>query len=713
LEAPGLAPLFAVEDQIREGTGVVPLLLATEMTGECPDFSEDVIRIDEARALHLLPAGPPSADYARQLALLDPAAWYRETVNPLRALINRAKRIAQEPDIILIDSRTGISALAAPLLFDIADVAVIAFYPHAQSYRGTRALTRALLGARSMRSTREHPLSPEIRFLVSPVPASAQVRAQYEEKAQQQIREWLSPARNTQGQPGFEALDDIVQVVTYQESVAASGSAMAIEVPQDYEAVAAWIAGILEPKSDVWAEGARAGEQEPSKSEVLGQLRFADEAAERQDRAELLETFLSTAAVERALADEVPLVIGRKGTGKTAIFQRIAVDPEACVITGPAASEGVPNWAPDPDLYLSIGTEIDEQGLDWRQVWPMIIGLAIRRYDPETPPPASGAPSGAVNRDYRKSDLLADLRRMMQTSDASLRAVEWIEQIDRAQSRSRFLLFDALDTGFGNSERDRQRRRESVAGLLTVVSNLEGRLRNLRFKILLREDVWREVGFPNKSHLEARAVRLNWSNQMDYLRIALKQALLSDAFRRLVSARLRRDRFDPVQTPVEYWPEDIVRQAWVILAGDRVSGGNTAYTNNWVWARLADANGDHSPRSLAQLLNAALDRERFYERSNQYPRSVLRPRALVESLDDVSEKALDALRRDEFPELEPLFLDLERIGATPFDADALTVGNDLVQLAREVGLLESASSGRYRVPELFRKALQMGRKGQA
>src|SRR5262249_29969223 len=113
------------------------------------------------------------------------------------------------------------------------------------------------------------------------------------------------------------------------------------------------------------------------------------------------------------------------------------------------------------------------------------------------------------------------------------------------------------------------------------------------------------------------------------------------------------------------------------------------------------------------------ERESSFERvNNPYPRSILRPRALVESLDRVSERALDALRRDEFPELEPLFETLENIGATPFDLDQLAPVASLVLLGREVGLLELMtgprdSGERVRVPELYRKALGMTRKGPA
>src|SRR5262249_36942937 len=273
-------------------------------------------------------------------------------------------------------------------------------------------------------------------------------------------------------------------------------------------------------------------------------------------------------------------------------------------------------------------------------------------------------------------------------------------------------------SGFANPEADRRRRTEGVAGLLTTVGLMSSQFTNLRFKVMLREDIWREVSVPNKSHLAARSARLTWANQTDYLRIAIKQAWRSEPFRRIVTGRLGKENFSLKDTPGDYWPVDFVRGAWIILAGERISGGRTAYTDNWIWARLADANRDHSPRALAQLLTAATTRERRFEQGNPYARSIIRPRALVESLDDVSEQALDALSKAEFPELRLVFEALTAIGSTPLSADQLTTAPNLATLAREVGLLETVSSPRdtndkLRVPELYRKALGMTRRGQA
>ncbi|MCW5250148.1 KGGVGR-motif variant AAA ATPase [Streptomyces sp. SHP 1-2] len=721
LEAPGLASLFDVEDRVTEGMGVVPILAAAEVSGEIDALDEHVLRVTEDAGLFLLPAGRPGAEYARLLSHLDPSAWYGEDeVNPLRLLVETVSTLAESPDVVLIDSRTGISPLAAPLLFDVSDINIIAFYPHPQARAGTRALTRALLAAKSRRSEEGSLCTPEVRFVVSPVPVTPEVRGLYSERAQEWIREWLSVARNTAGGPAFEALEEIVQVISYQEALAVSDSVMRIQGADDFIVVADWITGLVEPRDAL-------GEQidevlEPSKSEVLASLQFAGETAENQALEELHGTFLSTADVDRALATDTVVVIGRKGTGKTAVFRRLAEAPTAIVVTSPPGLDTHLTWTPDANVYSALESELRHRGLEWRQVWPVLFGLAIKNSLPGVPQPAwVGEPIGvpAAGGDYLKSDLLRDVTSLLSNQQAPLLVGEWIQEIDRSLDADQMLLFDALDTGFGNSDNDRRRRNDGVAGLLTSVGELGPQLRRLKFKVLLREDIWREVKVPNKSHLSARAAHLRWSNKVDYLRIAIKQAWRSEPFRQLVTARLDKPDFRLEGTPVEYWPEEFVRNAWVILASERVSGGRTAYTDNWVWSRLADANGDHAPRALAQMMTAAVELERGFEEGNRYSRSIIRPRALVESLDQVSESALDALQRDEFPELDPLLDRLRAIGSTPFAAEQLEgTSPDLVRLARDVGLLEEVPGPRdrverYRVPEMYRKALSMTRKGQA
>src|SRR5262249_17840122 len=138
--------------------------------GDQVDIRDHVQKISEADELYCIPAGKIGVDYAQRLQLLDPEIWYREPENPLHKLLSLVAESAISPEIILLDARTGISPVSAPLLFDISDLAVVCFFPHPQARRGTELLVQALLKARTQRSEAALRISPEPRFLVGPIP---------------------------------------------------------------------------------------------------------------------------------------------------------------------------------------------------------------------------------------------------------------------------------------------------------------------------------------------------------------------------------------------------------------------------------------------------------------------------------------------------------------------------------------------------------------
>jgi hypothetical protein len=274
------------------------------------------------------------------------------------------------------------------------------------------------------------------------------------------------------------------------------------------------------------------------------------------------------------------------------------------------------------------------------------------------------------------------------------------------------LLFDALDTGFGNSEKERERRREAIEGLCALLIQQTDTV-HIKHKVVLRQDIWSKLRFENKSHLFGRYVALDWTDQTAFYKIVLKQALKSRAFTEVVQGAAR-----PIDVKrLDDWTDRDVVLGWNLLVGERMKGEKTAFTRNWVWNRLADANQDHTPRYLLQLFREVTRQERMEHQRTPYDRSILRPRAFIQALPTVSGQALDALK-EEYPELEPLLERLRQIGRTPVASEELEDLTEALVLGREVGLIgvyEGTEDRveRYRVPEIYRYALDMTRKGQA
>ncbi|MDZ7640770.1 MAG: hypothetical protein U5J62_01900 [Desulfurivibrio sp.] len=271
-------------------------------------------------------------------------------------------------------------------------------------------------------------------------------------------------------------------------------------------------------------------------------------------------------------------------------------------------------------------------------------------------------------------------------SSVSLRLEEAFQALDKSLLRPLVSLWDGLDTGFGNDQVGRERREEALKGLLTMVLEWEKTFSSMHFKVLLREDIWRSLSFENKSHLYGRSVVLRWSDQNSFLKVILKRLWRSKRLKEFVSGHFTSRSFKDLS--VEHWADEDVVAVWNLIAGERMSGGKTAFTRNWVWSRLGDANDDHAPRHLLQLFHEAVEKEKEQERRTPYGRSSIRPNTLVKVLPEVPVKALDALVREEFEELQPLIERLKEIAKTPFMAVEIDGRNMDLNLGQEVGLFQ-------------------------
>jgi cellulose biosynthesis protein BcsQ len=708
LEAPGLPALFGRDNEVTEGFGLVPLLIELDQGGE-PDITKHLLRISDSDDLYCLPAGKPDAAYARLLGFIDPASWYREEHNPLRELLARLKdKLSFRPDVILIDSRTGISPISGPLLFDLADISIIAFFPHPQARVGTGALVRALLSAKTQR---QHPkgLTPEPRFIITPIPSARvpEVVRRYQHRALEWISEWMAVPKTMDGDNSASDEADITHFIPYKESIATSDQiSRDPELWRDYLPIADWIELFLPSVSEKTAVASLGFQKE----QILAELTFSGGTAEDQD--DFQSTFVETALVKKALGPS-PLVLGRKGTGKTAIFRRIAEDHNrrVVIVTSPRIQD---ETHLSPDGFRSIDSYLTERNVQWSQFWPAYIGLVVfasQKIEAPPLPTCSFIPVIPTS----EVEMVRLLKALMAEPDSGLITRDWLRKLDRAYHSEILLLFDGLDTGFGSSDADRKRRKVALEGLFSFYLGVSDSYRYFRFKVLLREDIWRQLRFENKSHFFGKTETLKWNDQVGLFKVGIKQAVRARTLHKLIEDSNNREGVSEIDS----WADSHVFSAWNILVGERMKGGKTAFTRNWVWNRLADANGDHSPRYLIQLLHQVTQWERTENRRSPYDRSIIRPRGLIAVLPDVSEQALGALRDEEFQELIPLMEKLSDLGRTPLVIEDLAaVDKDLIELAREVGLLgvyegSEEQVDRFKVPELFRYALRMTRKGQA
>lgn len=717
LEAPGLAALFGRENEVKPDQGLLSILLSLDR-GDRPDIVKHILRISETDELYCLPAGIPNANYARRLNLINPEAWYREERNPLRELIQiLGHDLPFKPDVILLDARTGITPLNGPLLFDLADLAIVVFFPHPQTLQGTGELVRGLLAANTRRELPQK-LSPEPRFLVSPIPASQapEVVQRYQHRSLEWIDSWLAILDDKRSEAEKIIASEITHFVPYREAIATSDKVMGDrDIWQNFEAIAEWVERFLPTPSEQRISANIANDIANCKSQILEELVFSAGTAESQENFQ--ETFVNTGLVHRSIQPQIPLVLGRKGTGKTAIFRRLMEDETkpSVVVVSPASLRISRPWLMGSDEFKAIDTCLGETGASWREFWALQICLACHYSQPER----------RVNIDDALTDILIQepetelqvvrcMEALLSNAQVGLLAKDWLTRLDRKAALYTLLLFDGLDTGFGNEKADRDRRNRAIAGLFSLVTDVGDNLQNFRFKIVLREDIWRKLSFENKSHFFGRSVTLTWTEKADFFKVAIKPALRSPTFQNILKSVINPSS---LENP-DNWLEAQVFEVWNLLVGERMKGGKSTFTRNWVWNRLADGSNNRNPRSLLQLFRVATDWETRENQRNIYPKTVISSRALTSSLEQVSQLALDALVKEEFPELQKLIDQLKEIRRSPFQKTDLSNVDEELSLAREVGLL-SVYEGtedavqRYKVPDLYRLDIGMTRKGQA
>ena len=719
LEAPGLAALFGVEDQVSAQTGVVRLLQQLD-AGDNIDLTRHLVKLQQSDELYLLPAGIPDANYARRLTTIDPLSWYEEDRNPFRLLMEAVKNLPINFDVILLDARTGISPLNAPLVFDVSDMVVVVFFPHPQSIRGTEALTRAVLQSTTWRTG--HQFTPELRFIISPVPPSRDgIEGYWEELSKELIAPWLIDAnrrRKDHERPQLD-IDDLISIIPYSEQTAQlTRISSDVSLWQPYRPLSNWIAEHL-------VELAESSETRPevSKAGVLESLSFSDGIAERIDATTFDRTFLSTSLVQDALDRNRPIVIGRKGSGKSAIFRRLVYEG-ATPGLAPRTDDPGPAWAPTSEVFDSLEARMNGSVETWTTYWLFHVGLALADRTGRELPVPHPVDGSEIRLDRLDGLGLVELfSEAIAQPDAALRLLRWFEGLvqERAIDRAATLVvFDGLDTGFGQSTEQRDRRSRAVTGLVELVDHRSLATAGVVLKLLLREDIWRTVLVANKSHFFGRSVTLSWDDQYAFMKVALKQLMANEYARQYLVPVLPpaiRVLLE-AQVSVEDWDAVAVRAVWQSFAGTRMSGSNTAFTHNWVWKRLSDGKEERGPRSLLQLCRLATKQELIYSRTQPYPASLLRPRTLIEALPEVSNGAIDALR-EEFPELSPTLEALRAAGKTPFlrtdlpqrELPAEDLAVELGLASRAVGTT-SGEADRFWVPELYRIALGLTRRGQ-
>ena len=735
LEAPGLSTAFNLKLQPKYGIvdyfyersylpeGVKPNILITDI------FSE--VKISNATGrVFVVPAGYLSLDYVSKVDDIHATTVIDGDKN-LWSIFKQEIQEQLKPDIILIDSRTGINQWGALSLIQAADEAIIFLFPNEQNKQGIELLLESLQSLKNL----------SINFVFSPVPDVTKTGLDKVQKIWKLLLEKIKNGTDENYDTDEEDSNtnneqpenDELLVVPYLVPIALADSYPIPEI-QDYYSK---IANIIDEKNNEIKRSKVLNIVE-QRWEILENLKFPEvNAADPKQDLSLL--FQRTTDFEKFLDDTTCLIRGKKGTGKTALYwlflkhqelaQKLAhgrLDNTLFLSGHGRFQEG----RPTRDEFQTIHQTLQQKNGTWEAFWRAY--LLFRCYQEELLKFPRGK-KGEKFSDLKK--IINNLPKDIWQSESTQALLELstnsqlilivkdavniiLNQEAKEKSQKLWFLYDDLDEDFSEAGELRQ---QALTGLFQLVQSCDAsRLTEIRFKILLREDIWNRLNFDNKSHFTGRDIILQW-NQIDFLRLALRQAIQSQDFKNLV------DRISPVAVEsIDIANEEELDKALELLWGSRRRGGNRAKkVSRWVYERLTDSSGTTFPRSLSMLLKGAKEQELTYRgKSSTKIRTerLLQGKSLEFGLRKASEKRCEEIK-EEYPNLINFFDSLK--GKLAFlrkeelqeiwqnlPEKILENFEDFVSLMREIGIIEfREKEERYKFADIYVYGFEMIRQG--
>ncbi len=482
---------------------------------------------------------------------------------------------------------------------------------------------------------------------------------------------------------------------------------------------------------------------------ILQEIKFGGDVAENDEDLDLY--FVETSAFLDVIADEADLILGPKGSGKTAIFRRIA-DPEIAIpeiddvdilpafniqgsvifrrlttdthsldeaimraawmayilsLVGNHLLETYSDITPTErlrDALVRSGLRVDHDRP--KSVWNVVLQGLRRLANPSRVETAltfgdSGIPIMTGKAEF--DEVIESDGSTQEAFDLEELLIEE-QNICRALGRRCWIVFDRLDEAFQHS---RDLERVALRGLLRAHLDICSYGRLIRTKLFLRTDVLNRVteksGFVNATHIQVQ--RIIWDHK-SIVALVAKRIIRNEAFRDAFQVDLSQTttETDRQMITLKVLPAYIQRQD--------VFG--------FIIQRTTDAHDEPNPRNVLTLLRLArISQLQICDRDDpdfEMYGSLIGSMAVNNATVTLSRTRLEDTLFAEFNELRPY---VERLRgrifyynraelAKIFDMNVEDEQFDkLVQNLKYSGFMRETSGGKISVPLLYRPDLNL------
>jgi len=491
----------------------------------------------------------------------------------------------------------------------------------------------------------------------------------------------------------------------------------------------------------IGSKGKRSTVELEQARELLESITFGKVAAERETN--LVDWFVSTLAFRRVIGGDLSLVLGTKGTGKTAIY-RVLVEKqgfieglEEDIIVPTTDIQGISDF----HQLLSVAQGASE---NYRQLWKLYFAILL---------------GGALIKVSEVSDInVSKLRELLRDSgllppSIISRLGQWLagiisrvkvgvvyqgipvslgvdlqgnavpgekpldiwEVLLEAQSiltsvpKKAWILVDRLDELFSGMPNGIERRGRALQGLMASLLDFD-EFSNIKVVVFLRSDIYDRLSFINKDHLSDRNVTIDWD--VNDLKLLIG--------RRVVSSEMMRTRSQIEKEASTIGVSEAETILKTLLVSEREDVPSAKFEG--IINILRNSRDQVTPRDVIYLFSETqrlqledIERGIFNISNPLLPMETLKEAFKIVSKDKVTDFVLG-----EFPGVEGIIRQLEGQRRARFSRTALegifgkvsdkSVDDVLITL-HKIGILRPLGSNfvqrarRFEIPLLYRPAL--------
>ncbi len=448
--------------------------------------------------------------------------------------------------------------------------------------------------------------------------------------------------------------------------------------------------------------------------QILTRLNFGRVDGETDTRFD--NCFIGTEMLRQVLMPQHSLIVGNKGSGKSAICRLLCDDLQKVKPLLPRSYEQIycvpayglqsEEFLPELDLLSMEPESVD----DFRYFWLLYLGLKVAstlvkdetvtskaekekneklkealetldrilvdvglkeeknlfsklrnrivprgqsgKSDDRPQRKTNGASDGTHGTARETKPYNSEFRKKTGLSIIAL--MESVDAVLQETNRCVWIMLDKLDLLYVD---DIQRLRASITGLVQLLVQYGNQFRNVQFKIFLRNDIYRQLHIVNKSHLVTYTTEMKWKGPL-LLKLLVARAVVDEH----VQEYCKEATGEPVDvSTVILGTDDYVRKLFFTLFEPSMGNGSQTEhavpTDQWILRRLIDGTENSFPRELIHLGNKAVEKQREMNRAagRHLSQRLIGPKALREAFQEISAYRCDTYLYSEFPHLAKHF----------------------------------------------------------